>query len=179
MSPEAVGLSARLAEWETSGGGSPTHGFALAIAVGCAAPDPDEPVTTGTHLTPRIRRTEHEVTRSERNLFTLDEHRAAAAAYRVHLFLAVRGVVVLRPFPIRWKLEPIDLELAHSKRCAQPTKHAIGRLDVACVYHRMCHLILRSSGHRESVGIQAPAVVIRARRPPGCEPGTWSPAAEL
>src|SRR5712691_3159686 len=145
------GRSARLTERKTLRLGFPlTHGLQLAIAAGCADPDPDEPVTTGTHLTSRIRRTEHEMTRSERNLFTVDEHRAAAADYRVHLFLAVSGVVVLRPFPIRWKLKPIDLELAHPKRCAQPTKHAIGRLDVACVYHRMCHPILRSIGHRES-----------------------------
>src|SRR5712691_11444552 len=121
------GRSARLTERKTLRLGFPlTHGLQLRIAVGCADRDPDEPVTTGTHLTSRIRRTEHEVTRSERNLFTLDEHRSAAADYRVHLFLAVSGVVVLRPFPIRWKLKPIDLELAHPKRRANPRTTPLG-----------------------------------------------------
>ena len=45
----------------------------LAISAGCADPDPDEPVSTGTHLASRIRRAEHEMTRSEHDLLTLNE----------------------------------------------------------------------------------------------------------
>ena len=38
--------------------------FVLAISAGCTNPDPDEPVSTGTHLTPSIRGAEDEMTRS-------------------------------------------------------------------------------------------------------------------
>jgi hypothetical protein len=119
-----------------------THGSRLGTSSGCANADPDEPVSAGTHLTAGIRGAEHEMTRSHRDLFTVDHHRAAPTDHCVDLFLTVRGMVVFRPLCTRRKLEPIDLELAHAERRAQAAKHAVGRLDIICVDHRMCHRIL-------------------------------------
>src|SRR5690242_10633265 len=108
---------------------SPRDRASWLVSAGRADPDPDEPLVAGTHLAPGIRRAEHELSGPHRDLLAVDHDRPAAGDDRVHLFLAVGDVVVLRPLPTRRKLEPVDLELADSERRAQPAKHAVRRLD--------------------------------------------------
>src|SRR5581483_10771189 len=92
---------------------APAHRLNLAHGLlrrrdGRADTDPDEPLVTGDHLPAHIRRAVDEVAWTQRDLLVPQTQYATAPDHRVHLFLPVAGVIVLRAFrPSR------ELELIH------------------------------------------------------------------
>jgi hypothetical protein len=72
---------------------------------------------------------------AQRNLFSTCPQYAAAGDHRVHLFLIVPNVIVLRPFCARGQLELIDPETGDAELIRQRTKDPVPRLYLTHVNH--------------------------------------------
>ena len=72
---------------------------------------------------------------AQRNLFSACPQYAAARDYRVHLFLIVPSVVVLRPLGACGQLELIDPKTGDAELVRQRTKDPVPRLHLTHVNH--------------------------------------------
>src|SRR5436309_11699871 len=71
------------------------------LAGGRADSDPSQPLVACHHLSAHIRRETNKVAGAQRNLFSACPQYATARDHRVHLFLIVPNVIVLRPLCAR------------------------------------------------------------------------------
>jgi hypothetical protein len=77
----------------------------------------------------------NEVAGAQRNLFSACPQYAAARDHRVHLFLIVPNVIVLRPLCARGQLELIDPKTGDAELICQRTKDPIPRLHLTHVHY--------------------------------------------
>jgi hypothetical protein len=77
----------------------------------------------------------NKVAGAQRNLFSACPQYAAARDHRVHLFLIVPNVIVLRPLCARGQLELIDPKTGDAELIRQRTKDPVPRLHLTHVNH--------------------------------------------